>query len=234
MTRAEFSAAAFILGGSWPGEFTKNDEAAYWHMLSDFPAAAVMAALKAMRGAKFRPTPGEVANVLAGDAGAPTFDEALRVIFGIDGILSARAPLRGSPADVIAAWESEEEWDTAQDGPWLGQSLQDATDAAQLERAAQQHPLIASFVERIGLRRLRGFNANDAAAGGQGDDGKRTDLWDRKELLRAWTEHVDAQDGREVAALAAGTGQRGLSRLDPLAALGIGTAPAELEAGESA
>ncbi len=211
MTREEFSAAAFILDGSWPGEFTKNDEAAYWHMLSDFDAADVLRALKAMRSAKFRPSPGEIANALSGKAGTPTFDDMLAIVFGV--VLAARPPLRGSPAAVIAAWEAGEEWDTADSSAWEGQTLEQVTDAVQLAKAAEQHPLIESFVQRHGLRRLRGYNIDTATAF---EEGKRTDTWDRKELREAWESHCSASDEREVSALASGTGARGLARLDPL------------------
>jgi hypothetical protein len=231
MTREEFSAAAFILGGSWPGEFSANDEASYWHMLSEFEAADVMRALKAMRSRRFRPTPGELADALSAKAGIPSFDEMIRLVFGPGGVLAARAPRRGvSPAEVLAAWEAGAPDPGETVGPLIGQSHAEAIDAAQLERAATLHPLVASFVARQGLQRLRGYNVSDSAAGGP--DGKRTDTWDRKELREAWAEHLDVQDGREVAALAAGTGAHGLRALDPLAALGIGEAPVQIGAGE--
>lgn len=86
-------------------------------------------------------------------------------------------------------------------------------------RTDDVHPLVLAFVERQGPQRLRTLPLEDPEWGHR----HRTDL------QRAWEAHVDAFDGREVAALAAGTGQDGLHRLDPLAAL---TGPRrELEAG---
>jgi hypothetical protein len=90
------------------------------------------------------------------------------------------------------------------------------------ERLADLHPLVGGFVQRVGLERLRAMNIDDPAEG----------HWRRNELRETWTDFVDAQDGRVVAALAAGSGPRGLAALDPLRALGFGDVPAELGAGD--
>lgn len=82
---------------------------------------------------------------------------------------------------------------------------------AAAERAAMMHPLVGSFVARQGLDRLRTLPVDDP------DYGEVR----RKELREAWDRHVAASDGREVAALAAGTGRSGLRQLDPMVALDI-------------
>lgn len=84
-----------------------------------------------------------------------------------------------------------------------------ADDAAAWARLEGKHPLVVSFVQRQGLDRLRQMPVDDP------DEG----MWRRKELREAWELHVEAFDGREVTAIAAGTGREGLRRLDPLAGL---------------
>jgi hypothetical protein len=221
-----------LLDNGWPGELTPGQADAYEATLGT-PDARVLAALNRLlhAGARFRPSPAEILGEARNDPSIPTFDEMLRLVFGKDGILAARPPLRGSPADVIAAWEAGEEWDTADvnGGAWLGHTRAEATDAVQLERAAESHPLIASFVQRLTLQRLRGYNV----APEQGEDGKRIDTWDLRDLRIAWGHHCEAVTGREVAALAAGTGRRGLAQLDPLAVLGVGDEAVQIGAGES-
>lgn len=175
MTRDEFaSGPAFILDGGWPGDFTTNDEHAYYYLLNDHPATAVMAALKALRHKKFRPSASEIANVLTPTTAAtPTFDEMFTLLFSQRGALAAPG------------------------------------EQGTRQRLTSVHPLVAAFAERQGIQRLKELPVHDP------DDGH----WRRKELRDAWTAHVDAHADREIAALAAGTGQEGLHRLDPLTAL---------------
>lgn len=82
---------------------------------------------------------------------------------------------------------------------------------AAARRAEALHPLVGSFVARQGLDRLRELPVDDP------DYGEMR----RRDLREAWERHVDASDGREVTALAAGTGRTGLRQLDPLTALGL-------------
>jgi hypothetical protein len=77
---------------------------------------------------------------------------------------------------------------------------------------------VRAFVERQGIDRLRGLQLADP------DWGEKR----RADLERAYNEHVEAFDGREVAALASG-GRGELARLDPLAALGVQGRGRELE-----
>jgi hypothetical protein len=83
--------------------------------------------------------------------------------------------------------------------------------------------MVRAFVLRQGIERLRHLPLDDPDWGF-----KRRD-----ELHKAWAAHVEAFDGREVAALASG-GRGELERLDPLAALGIGRDRPQLPAGEEA
>lgn len=102
----------------------------------------------------------------------------------------------GSPPRVAGLFESEAEKRAAE-------------NRVLLERVTD--PLVRGFVERQGVGRLRVLPLDDP------DEGK----WVRKELAEAWERHVGASDGREVAAIATGTG--GPRRLDPLGSLpGLG------------
>lgn len=187
MTRDEFRSAAFLLGGGWPGQFTANDEDAYYFLLSDFDVADVMRALKALRHAKFRPSASEIANVLSPEkAAAPTFDEMFALLFSPRGALAARG-----------------------------------VDGTR-ERLAGLPPLVSAFAERQGIQRLKELPVHDE------DDGH----WRRKELRVAWDGHVEAMEGREVAALASGAGD--LRQLDPLARLGLNDQPRPPKALEAA
>jgi len=75
---------------------------------------------------------------------------------------------------------------------------------------ALAHPLVASFVTRYGWDRLRLLPIDDPERGGL----------HRRDLQGAWDRHVEAFDGRELAALASGRPD-GLRQLDPLHALGV-------------
>jgi hypothetical protein len=79
------------------------------------------------------------------------------------------------------------------------------------DRLADMHPLVASFAERSGIQRLKELPVHDP------DDGH----WRKQELEREWSDHVGACELRGTVALAARSGGDALTRLDPLAALGI-------------
>jgi hypothetical protein len=91
MTRDEFAAGpSFVLDGGWPGDFTTNDEDAYYYLLNDHTAPDIMRALKALRHQKYRPSASEIANVLApAQAATPTFDEMFALLFSPRGALAA-------------------------------------------------------------------------------------------------------------------------------------------------
>lgn len=87
-------------------------------------------------------------------------------------------------------------------GLWIGESRRVACDAAAAERMSEMHPLIGSFVHRMTFGRLRRLDLENE--------------WHRKELREGWATHCAAMEGREVAALASGSGREGLRRLDPM------------------
>ena len=84
------------------------------------------------------------------------------------------------------------------------------TDGEASERLSPQ-PLVAAFASRQGVARLRTLPIDDP------DWGEKT----RRELREAWDRHVDAFDGREIAAITAGSSD--LRQLDPLATLRLGS-----------
>ena len=186
-----------LMRRGWPGEFTGADATAYRVLLDGTDPPQVVEALRRLllRGQRFRPSAAELLGELRADPSRPTFAEAYRLIFGKGGVLRAR------PA--TTRWASERE------------RLARFDDAARA-RAAGMHPLVAAFVDRQGLDRLRSLPLEDP------DWGEKH----RRDLEQQWDTHVEAFDGREVAALATGRGRGELERFDPLAALGVAREPA--------
>lgn len=186
--------------------FTTDDANVYRLLLDDVDPEGAMAAVKAivLEGQALRPRPGEIVARVRRDPGKPTFEEAFALIFGPRGVLAAR-PGNGGPVTYNSQAERRQ-----------------AENTAALERAADLHPLVASFVQRQGVTRLRELPVVDP------DFGEIR----RKELRDAWDRHCEAMDGRDVAALASGDRSAlGLRKLDPLAALGLkADEPAGLEA----
>jgi hypothetical protein len=191
-----------LLDNGWPGDFTPDAAKAMRLLLGDVDFERVLSGLQRLlyAGARFRPSAAEILAEARRDPSAPTFDEALVLLFRRGGILDVR--VKG----------------TTDTNPRYRAELYEKV----AERLADRHPLIGGFVARLGVERLRSMDVDDPEQG----------HWRRKELRETWDDFVDAQDGREVAALAAGTGRRRLVQLDPLAALGIGREPAQLGAGE--
>lgn len=91
------------------------------------------------------------------------------------------------------------------------------------DRADSMHPLVRTFIARQGIERLRHLPLSDPEWGEK----------HRRDLESAWNQHLEAMDGRDVAALASGDRREQLGRFDPLAALGRPTAP-ELDSGSRA
>lgn len=207
-TDSQWDAFCGLLEEGWPGEFDDAASQAYRTLLDDAEPGAAAAALKRLlyRGNRFRPSAGELLGEIGTDPTRPTFDEAYRLIFGGDGVLRARPKRQAGPQ--IYASERQR---------------QQAFNDAATERAATMHPLIGSFVVRQGLDRLRALPLEDP------DWGEKT----RRDLQRAWEQHVEACEGRDVAALASGRRGRGeLAQLDPLAALGVHTNKPQLESAD--
>lgn len=72
------------------------------------------------------------------------------------------------------------------------------------EKAERLHPLVLAFVRQQGVSRLRSTHFEDP------DDGH----WRRRELRDSWERHVEACEGRDLAALTTGRGAGGLRRID--------------------
>ena len=202
-TDDQWSVFVTLLRRGWPGEVSTADANAYRVLLDGTdPAIAVEAIRRLLHaGNRFRPSAAELLGAANTDPSKPTFDEAYRMIFGARGVLKARPHQR----TFNNAGERER-----------------AYRQAALDRAAEMHPLIASFVAVQDPSRLRELPLDDP------DWGRKH----RSDLEDAWNRHVDATDGRQVAALAAG--RRGeLARFDPLAALDV-AAPREITEGQAA
>lgn len=190
-TDEQWTDFADLLAEGWGGQFSIDKRAAYRILLAEIAPDEATAALKRLlyRGQKFRPTPAELIAAAHDDPSRPSFEEAYRAIFGHGGILEAR-PAPGAYADLAEKRRAEAQ--------------------AAKERGAEFHPLIASFVTRYGIDRLRTMEIHDPEYGEVR----------RRELHDAWDRHVKAFEGREVAALAAGD-REGLRQLDPLRVLGL-------------
>ena len=112
------------------------------------------------------------------------------------------------PRGVLRARPSESSWaDEGERGR--------AYNRAALERARELHPLVGSFVARYGVERLRMLELDHPEYG----------ALKRRDLLASWEAHVEAMGKRDVALSIAGRGRGELSRVDPLAALGVRVDP---------
>lgn len=187
--------------GSWPGTITAWGKDAFAAYIGELQARGLEAAqvLTAVRtwpaGSDFPPSAPNLAAAALHDPSVPTFPELLVLLNGPGGILNARARSHKS------SWEAGE---------------RDRADADAIrERASRAHPLVALFVERIGIDRLRSLGLDDPQFGEAR----------RRSLEKEWRDHVDTMGDRDVRSLASG-GRRGeLGRLDPLAALPVAPPP---------
>ena len=188
ITPDEWASLCLLIEEGWPGEFGDAAEKAWRVLLDDYDADRVLRAVKALvaRGGKFRPSVAEVVAEIRHDPSRPTFEEAYRLIYGRGGVLRARLPYAGPIVDADAR---------------RGEAMR--------ARMSEIHPLVAAFVDRFGLGRLRALAVDDP------DYGELR----RKELREAWDRHVEAVDGREIAQFASGR-RDGLQAFDPLAVLG--------------
>jgi hypothetical protein len=198
----DWESLCLLIEEGWPGEFDETAAKAWRLFLDDYTADQVMVALKTLvaRGGTFRPSVAEVVAAIRKDPSLPTFEEAMKLIYGRGGVLRAR------PRE-----------STFRDSAEMARAYHEA----RLERARDLHPLVSTFVDRFGIDRLDSIEINHPDYG----DVKRKDLRD------AWDRHVEAMDGRDVAALASGRRRGELGRLDPLEALGI-KKPAQIGSGE--
>ena len=192
-TDQQWEAFAALLEEGWPGKFD-DSTATSWRVLLDGvdPQTAAEGLRRLLHeGHRFRPSASEVLAAARRDPSVPTFAEAFRLIFGSRGVLKAR-PDRRTYVDERDRRRAEQQ--------------------AMLDRAATLHPLVASFVERQGLDRLRMLELDDPEYGAVR----------RRDLEAEWNEHVGRSADRDVAMLAAPRGNGRLDRFDPLAALGAG------------
>ena len=181
---------AGLLDRGWPGELEPAGENAYRVLLDDCEPEALVAALKRLLHRGQRFRP-SAAELLAEARRDPSAPTFDEAYVLIFG-----------PRGVLAARPSRAALQEARDP-------RAAHNEAALERAQELHPLVYSFVARQGAERLRLLPLADPQYG----------ELRRKELREAWDAHVEAAEGREVAALASGAGREGLRRLDPLVAL---------------
>lgn len=200
---SEWREVGTALLGTWPSQVAGWGREAIAAYVAELRARGLTAdhALVAIRSSEstFVPSAGELRHAARRDPSQPTFAEAFQLIFGPRGALRASVSRGGTQ---IYDRESDR---------------QRAEHEAIVDRAAQFHPLIGAFIVRQGIRRLRMLPVDDP------DWGEKH----RRDLQAAWERHVEAFDGREVAALASGRPDD-LHRLDPLAA--IPRAPRQLEA----
>ena len=87
-----WQAICLLLENGWPGEFDDAARGAYRVLLDGHEPEQILAALKVLvrRGARFRPSAGEIVAELVADPGRPTWGEAYQLLFGQRGLLSVR------------------------------------------------------------------------------------------------------------------------------------------------
>lgn len=181
-----------LVDEAWPGTFDAEAASSWRVLLDDIDPDAALIALRRL--------------LLKGQRFRPSVSELLAAVRSDPSrptfeeayrlIFGAGGVLRARP--VVRAWASEADRARAE------------VEAIE-KRAGTVHPLVGQFVVRQGIDRLRRLGLDDPDYG----------PLRRKELQVAWDVHVEAFDGREIHALAAGTGREGLRQLDPLAALGL-------------
>lgn len=185
----EWQAFCTLIDEAWPGDFDAGAEEAWRTLLDDVEPVAALAAMKRL--------------LVAGNTFRPSVAELM-------------GEMRRDPSK--PTFDEMMRLVYGQGGVLKARATGTYRNATE-QRAAQQqarvdamnaaHPLVGSFVDRQGFERLSQLPIHDPEYG----------ELRRKELKMAWDAHVDACDGREVFAIAAGTGAKGLRKLDPLAAL---------------
>lgn len=193
-SRADWKNVGTVLLGSWPAQVASWGREGIAAYVSELEARGLspdvaIVGLRSWEG-KWPPSAGELAGSLRRDVEIPTFDEALKAILWC---IKAAAPR--------FSWES--------DGHGTFISADDERLAriegvrVQLEKV---HPCVRSFAETRGIDQLSRLPLDDPDWG----------LKHRRDLERAWDNHVVSIDRRQVARLASGGG---LGRLDPLVSL---------------
>lgn len=190
-TTTEWDAYAALLAEGWPGEFTDAASSAYRVLLDGVPPQQAAEALRRLLHEGHRFRP-SASELLA----AARHDPSQPTWAEAYQLIYGRGGVLGA-RPTVSPWGSEGE-------------RRRLCDAAAAARSARMHPLIGGFCRAQGLSYLRSLSVDCPDWGTK----------HRRDLERAWDAYVAAADGRQVAALAAGTGRAGLRRLDPLGALG--------------
>ena len=96
MSAPEWDTIALLLENGWPGDFDDAAQGAYRALLAGYDPEQILIGLRVLvrRGGTFRPSVSEIAAVIDGDPGRPTWSEAYRLLFGTRGLLSIRPERR--------------------------------------------------------------------------------------------------------------------------------------------
>lgn len=161
--------------------------------------------------------PGEFAEESA-DAWRLALDDTdpQAAITGLKALLHQGRKFRPSASELLAELRSDPSqptWDEAYHLIYGRKGILAAWSdkERQAQRLAAAHPLVRSFVERQTIERLMSIPVEEPDWGAK----------HRKDLEGKWNAHVEAMDGREIAALASGS-RDGLRQLDPLGSLALG------------
>lgn len=200
-TDEQWAAFCALWAGGWPGDLTDAERNAGRVLLDGLDPNAAITALNqlVLSGREFypRPTPSDIAATARQDPGIPTWAEAWKLI---ERALTAPGYAEARREQIAATGST---------------FISDDDDRAMLERARQAavadaHPQVQRFVAVQGWGRLSEAHKGEWT-------GARL-----HELRGEWAEQARAVEGREIAALASGSGREGLHQLDPLAAIGVG------------
>ena len=145
-TDDEWDSFAAMLGEGWHGDFDQAASRVWRVLLTDVEPKAAVGSLKRLllQGRAHRPSLSELLAEVNHDPSAPTYDEAMALIFGPRGLLNAR-PLPGRYRDA--------------------DTLNEAYAEAKQQALADAHPLVASFVVRQGWDRLNNLGLLDPVYG---------------------------------------------------------------------
>lgn len=203
MTDDEWATFAMLLdkGFKWREQFGPAHEFTYRTLLDGYSGEQISGALRALTAR------GQKFGPTPGEIIAEIRSDPSRPTFDEMLTLTQTA---------LRAWNRPLTGDYSNEAQMLA-----AREASVLERASEMHPLVGAFIARHGIRRLQ-----DEIGELDGEYGAVR----RNELEAAWSAHLEACEGRDVAALV--TGRRdGLRALDPLSALGLRRPVAQIGSG---
>jgi hypothetical protein len=189
-TDHEWEMFCALVEEAWPGEFDDEARTSWRILLDDIEPAGAISAVKRL--------------LYSG-----------RKFYPRPAVSDVLAEVRSDPSlpTFDEAWWLIERAMRRTQSPWgtFGSpgEMNRAYNELILAALSQHHPAVRSFAERQGLDRLRAVQVDDPRWGDK----------TRRELREAWERHLEATDGREIAALASGCPD-GLKQLDPLAVLG--------------